>query len=306
MVKADKRHNKYCGEIFGYPPSNKSKEAQYFRKNLICPFRDNDIKCDPDNKISNLTDENGNRLVGNQTGACMAWHNPSWSDDPYPVIICPNRFFENNIIFKFIKKKFFDNKKIIVTGGIGIRPFGTVDGLIGEVIERRDLHLIGKIAHIEYQSDATTGTRGLVESVRDFNDGVDITMKDYNYGLNSKASIKGSSLQIIDKGYLFEELKIPSIWILQDYLFNYLRRIYNFDINDITSELLLQNEYLYFLTTTLNYNEEKDKFFLNIGRCYASSPSKMQASIKKLHSIKKIDLVNGIIRSAKRGSAFII
>ncbi|RLI87383.1 MAG: hypothetical protein DRO98_04220 [Archaeoglobales archaeon] len=285
VVKRHKRHKKYCAEIFGFPPENRSEEAKSYRETFTCPFRGKE--CDPDNKVSNLTDEDGNLLVEGQTGECSVWHNPSWSEEPYPVITCPYRFLEGNVVLNFIKEKFFNNNEIVVAEQVDIPPFGRADALIGEIIKKDDSLDIGRIAHLEYQADGTTGTRGVIECIRDFRQGIDVTKKDYDYGLNSKASVKGASLQMINKGYLFQELRIPSIWVLQDYLFRYLRRIYNFDLEDVTDNpLSSEGKYLYFLITKLEYDKDKKKFILRIDKCYVTTPEDMQKSIMgKTHEI---------------------
>ena len=274
MVRRENYHNKYCAEIFGYPPTNRSKEAEYFRKNKLCPFRGNDLECDPDNKISNLRDHNsGELLVEGQTGACTAWTNPRWSECPYPVIICPYRFFQNNIIFEFIKEKFFESSRIAIIDEVGIGGVGVVDSMAIEIDG-------DKMVHIEYQSDATTGTRELIKSIRDFNRGIQIWNNNYNYGLNSKASIKGSSLQMIMKGFFFQKLRIPSIWVMQDYLFKYMRNnIFPIKVDDVTRKELPNDKYLYFLITKLNYNQNEDRFYLRIDKLYVSTPEEMQRAL---------------------------
>ncbi len=296
MASSDNKHNKYVAEIFGYPPTNTSEKPQSYRRTHICPFMSDNRPCDPDNKISNLTDDEGNRLLTHQTGACTAWHNPSWSDVPYPVIICPYRFFEDNTIFNSIKQQFFDGNNIVVTGEVGIRPFGTADGLIGEIIDQDGFERIGRVAHIEYQSDSTTGTRGIVECIRDSYHGINVTSKNYGYGLNSKASVKGSSLQMIDKGYLFEEIRVPSIWILQDYLFAFFRRTFAFPLQDVTNLPLPKDKFFYFLTVKLVYNQNQDKFNLSTDKYYVTTPEDIQKSITgKQHDIT-LDLLRDKIR----------
>lgn len=299
MVKSSKKHNKYVGEIFGFPPTNKSELAEKYRKNFICPFLTNDMQCDSDNKVSNVADKTGKKLVENQTGACVAWNNPNWSEEPYPVIICPYRFNQDNKIFEFIKNKFFDGNPGILIDEFGVGGAGTVDGIAVEINDEPTK----KILHIEYQSDATTGTRGLVESVRDFINGEEIWKRSYNYGLNSKASIKGSSLQMIDKGFLFESLKIPSIWIMQDYLFNFMREnVFKIPISDVTSSKIPNDKYLFFLTTKLVYNESEDRFKLEIDRLFSSSPDEMQKALSsKIHTVTSVTLLKKIQERIDKG-----
>jgi hypothetical protein len=278
MVSSEKRQNKFCGEIFGYPPSNRSSEAESYRNRYICPFRTGPQECDRDNKVSNLTNPNtGELLVSNQTGACMAWNNPRWSEMPYPVIICPYRFLEGDLVFGAIRNMFLGGGRIAILEELGIGRTGTADGMMVEIDEEDNIE---QLAHIEFQSDCTTGTRGLVESVRDFNDGDQIWDNNYDYGLNSKASIKGSSLQMITKGYFFERYEVPSIWVIQDYLFEYMRqRVYSIPLVEVGNEGLPQDRYLYFMTVKLVYAEEEDVFRLAIDRVFSSTPQEMQNAL---------------------------
>lgn len=271
---------KYVSEIFGYPASNKSTKAANYRSVYICPFTGKE--CDPINKKSNLTDEKtGKLLLNHQSGACSAWYRPRWSPNPYPVIICPFRFREDNVPFNYIKNKFFNNKDVAFIPEIGLQSYGRADWIAADYeLQEKDSLKINEIIHVEFQADCTTGTRELVKCVSDFYKGIDISKKSYSYGLNSKASIKGSSLQIIDKGFLFKRLQKKSIWILQDYLFIYLRKIFPFKIFDAT-EKLPKDKNIFFLVTKLAYIKDEDRYRLEIDKLYATTPEELKDSITK-------------------------
>ena len=206
---------KHVSEIFGYPITNDRPEVLKIREKCLCPFQTvgkMEKECDPVNKKSNLTDDNGKLLLTHQTGACSVFYTHAKSNT-VPVIVCPNRFYEqeNDQIraFEFIQRNFFPKKTLRFVPEIGLGKYGRADWMICEI--NKDSKIID-YNHLEIQSDATTGTEGLVLSVKDFFDGKDISKKQYQYGMNSKASIKGSSLQMIDKGFLFEKLKKKSIF----------------------------------------------------------------------------------------------
>ena len=258
---------KYVSEIFGYPHSNTSAGAQQVRASFQCPYTNNE--CDPINKKSNLTDDStGNLLLEHQTGACSAWYKPNWSGSPYPVIICPFRFYESNTVFNYIKNKFYNNNdEVAFTPEVGMSEIGRADYFATRLVRCKNETELTNPTHIEIQSDGTTGTRGIVECVKDYFDGEDITNIGYGYGLNSKNSIKASSLQMIDKGFFCKELGINSIWILQDYLFLQLQRFFPFTPIEVEDEIT-SGYNIFFITTSLNHSEDENKYTLQIDKCF--------------------------------------
>ena len=106
--------NRYVSEIFGSPPTNKGESVTRIRTNHKCPFYSGfpNGECDPVNKKSNLTDDDGKPLLEHQSGACSVLHMHRGLSTLAPVIICPYRFFEKDkdgkfIVFDYIKQKFF-------------------------------------------------------------------------------------------------------------------------------------------------------------------------------------------------------
>ncbi|MFA5771704.1 MAG: hypothetical protein WC974_03130 [Thermoplasmata archaeon] len=302
--------NRYVSEIFGYPPTNKGGVASKIRKECKCPFCEifKNGECDPVNKKSNLTDVNGKPLLNHQSGACSVLHTHRGSKNPTPVIICPYRFFEKNkddkyIIFDYIKQKFFKGNNLVLVSEIGLGDYGRADGILCQITRNSDNKLtIHDYAHLELQSDATTGTRALVECVRDFFKGVDITKKDYAYGLNSKASIKGSSLQMIDKGYLFKHFKRKSIWIIQDSLFDVLCTIYGIQMTDITNKEPDKKENLIFVVIKSKYDKYTDKYKIKVGKCCSTSPNLMQSAMSNKAPMpnEETDILNKVRKKISR------
>lgn len=275
----------YVSEIFGFPPTNKDKIVESIRKNHICPFQENHIECDPINKKSNLMDDHGKLLLEHQTGACSVFHTFR-SQETKPIIICPYRFLEKNDkseikVFQYIQNKFFSEKEVIFVPEIGLGKYGRADWMICELDMNSGEIEIVDFTHLEFQSDATTNTRELVLCVRDFFNNTDITKKRYSYGLNSKASIKGSSLQMIDKGFLFQKLKKKSIWVIQDTLFEILCEIYNIKMNDITKSDSHENDTLIYVVVSLNYDDKKNIQELEVSKCFSTSVSNLQDAISK-------------------------
>jgi len=299
----------YISEIFGFPPTNKSKEAQIVRQNYLCPFQANGIKCDPVNKKTNLADKNGRLLLTHQTGACSVLHKFRGHTREVPAIICPYRFLEKDIdgkiiVFKFIKEKFFANKNIVIVKEIGLGVYGRADWMIAEYKNENKKEIID-YAHLEFQADATTQTRNLVLCAKDFFDGKDITKESYEYGLNSKASIKGASLQMIDKGYLFQKLGKKSIWVIQDTLFEILCGIYNIKMKDITKTECPIEHNLIFVVVGLEYKPQLNRYNLVVKKCFSTTPSLLQKAMSDKPIIPEKVIKDSILSKLESGDYFI-
>jgi len=80
--------NHPLAEVFGFPIINRSKEAQRFRRNKLCPFNNRVPSCTKDKAKSPL-------------GVCSIFH------DDTPVITCPVRFRERWVIAEDAAKFFF-------------------------------------------------------------------------------------------------------------------------------------------------------------------------------------------------------
>ena len=281
---------KNVSEIFGF--NSGFTEKNKYRKNFICPYTNDE--CDRVNKKSNLQDDQGNMLLAHQTGACSCNYKPNHANVFKPVIICPYRFEEKNdenktIVFKKIKDYFFKNKKIIFKKEIGLKGYGRADFMIGIY----DNNKLVDYAHCEFQSDATTGTRGIVQCVKDFYENKSIA-KNYNFGLNTKATIKGFSLQMIDKGFLFKKLGKTSIWVMQDHLVDTFEKIYNLDLTEDKTFNPVSSNNIYIVETQLNLKNGQ-KYKLNVSRILNVSPEQIQKALSKKDPIKNdyiLDQIN--------------
>ena len=299
---------RYVSEIFGYPPTNKTEHINKIRKEFKCPFYSGfpNGQCDPVNKKSNLTDDDGNLLLKHQSGACSVIHMHRGLTNSSQVIICPYRFFERDkygklVIFEYIKQKFFAGKDLILVPEIGLGVYGRADGILCQISQKgADEFAVHDYAHLELQSDATTGTRELVQCVKDFFDGEDVTHKNYTYGLNSKASIKSSSLQMIDKGYLFNHFGKKSIWIIQDSLFYILCNIYNIKMSDITDCEPKKEENLIFVVVISKYDKKEDRYKLEVSKCYSTSPNLLQKAISEKAPIIESDIMDSVLAKISR------
>lgn len=294
--------NRYVSEIFGYPPSNKDKNAKNVRSKFLCPFYSGfpNGQCDPVNKKSNLTDDDGTPLIKHQSGACSVMHNHRGTSTVAPIIICPYRFYEKDssgkiIVLEYIKNKFFSGKNMVFVPEIGLGVFGRADGMLCEIVSNNNLLTIKDYAHIEFQADATTATRELVQCVKDFFDGEDVSQNNYTYGLNSKASIKGSSLQMIDKGYLFRHFGKKSIWIIENSLFEVLCSVYNVQMKDITKSNPNADENLIFVVVKLVHNSKIDSYEIKVDKCYCTSAGALQNAISNKAPIRESVIIDSVL-----------
>ena len=294
---------KYASEIFGYPPTNKTKTATKTREKVKCPFYSGfpDGECDPINKKSNLTDDGGDLLLDHQSGACSVIHMHRGLTNTNQVIICPYRFFEKDssgksIVLRYIKKKFFHDKDLFFVPEIGLGTYGRADGILCQISKKKENEFdVNDYCHIELQSDSTTATRELILCVKDFFDGKDVTKKNYAYGLNSKSSIKSSSLQMIDKGYLFKHFNKKSIWVMQDSLFHVLCSVYNVEMTDITYSDPVDDENLVFVIVNLEYNKKEDRSELKILGCFSTSPDLLQKAISNKTPIEESIIIGSVM-----------
>jgi hypothetical protein len=82
---------------------------------------------------------------------------------------------------------------------------------------------------IEFQSDSTTGTGPLVQSLKDFMAGINILENRYNFGINTYDTIKRSITQLFNKGIVYETWGIKSYWVIQEYIYVNLVKRYGLE-----------------------------------------------------------------------------
>ena len=163
-------------EIFGYPVLNRSDEATHIRGRHWCPFQN--TRC---NKKS--------RLIDFPFGVCSAEHNGAVH------IICPRRFDEQgsiegvSVVLEDTAKHYFgDFDNIIAFPEVRLPKIGNIDFVL--VKHKPMKPEVEDFVSVEYQSDSTTSTGGLVQGIRDFFDADDWEDISYSFGMNTYDSIK--------------------------------------------------------------------------------------------------------------------
>lgn len=81
---------------------------------------------------------------------------------------------------------------------------------------------------VEFQSDSTTSTGGLVQGIRDFFEGEDVQKRTYKFGMNTYDSIKRAITQLMNKGIVYEIWDTKSYWVIQEYIYTNLVNRYGF------------------------------------------------------------------------------
>lgn len=160
-------------------------------------------------------------------GVCSAEH----GGEVYAI--CPHRFDERGSVdgvskvLEDIARNYFGNLNNIMTfSEVKLPNVGIIDHVI---LRHRPLKPeVEDFVAVEFQSNSTTGTGGLVESMRDFLDGRDISARSYKFGMNTYDSIKRTVTQLMNKGVVYENWGTKCYWVIQEYFYKNLVRRYGF------------------------------------------------------------------------------
>ncbi|GAB4203928.1 MAG: hypothetical protein OHK0022_28620 [Roseiflexaceae bacterium] len=161
-------------------------------------------------------------------GTCSVVHGIKHSQG---VVICPHRFLERRQIFLdciHLLTLHEPGNELHIISEISI-PGGNVDYVLASVKGERVVDFVG----IEIQALDTTGTiwperQRFLQSV-----GIPVREEDIHssspYGINWKMSAKTILVQLHHKVETFENINKHFVIVLQDALFDYIRREFNFD-----------------------------------------------------------------------------
>ncbi len=201
-------------EIFGYPIWNRTREAQDARRDYWCPFQE--IQC-----------TKKSRLIEFPFGVCSTEHGGGFR------AICPNRFEErgsidgvSKVIEDITLHYFGDSNNIIVFPEVNLPNIGNIDYVL--VRHKPMKPEVDDFISVEFQSNSTTSTRGLVNGMTEFLQGYDIQSKSYEFGMNTYDSIKRAVTQLMNKGIVYELWDTKCYWVIQEYIFANLVNRYGF------------------------------------------------------------------------------
>jgi hypothetical protein len=190
---------KHPAEVFGYPISDHSPEAQDARQRHWCPFVDK--VCDKKS-----------RLIDYPMGVCSV----TYRDDV--IAVSPRRFRQDDIVFKDVAAHYFgDLNNLMVFDEVNLRGVGNFDFVM---VRHKPLSAqIEDFVVIEFQTGQTTSTGKLVDALCDFMAGHSVAGGSYNFGLNLYDIWKRAYTQILNKGVVLENWGHRIYWVTQERVF---------------------------------------------------------------------------------------
>ena len=208
-------------EIFGYPIGNRSAEAEGIRERHWCPFVNR-----PCNKKS--------RLIDYPFGVCSAEHNGEIHT------ICPRRFEEqgsiegvSRVLEDVALHYFGDFNNTIAFPEVRLPNVGNIDYVL--VRHKPMKPEVEDFVSVEFQSDSTTSTGGLIQGILDFFQGRDLQEQTYKFGMNTYDSIKRAITQLMNKGIVYETWDTKCYWVVQEYIYANLVNRYGFKTDGFSS-----------------------------------------------------------------------
>ena len=192
-------------EIFGFPSANREDSAEEVRRRHWCPFMQS--AC---NKKS--------RLLDFPFGVCTVEHGGGIR------AVCPHRFDERGtlegvpIVLENIANHYFgDINNTVIFSELALPGVGRIDYVI--VRHKPMTREVDDFTTVEIQSDSTTSTGKLVEGMRDFQQGIDVSLKSYGFNMNTYDSIKRAITQLMNKGIVYEHWGTKCYWVIQEYIY---------------------------------------------------------------------------------------
>ena len=209
-------------EIFGYPPLNRSETAELARSRHRCPFL-------------GTTCDKKSRLIDFPFGVCSVEHRGEFKT------ICPRRFEERDrsvgisLVLKNTALHYFGSTdNTVVFPEVSLPNVGVIDYVI--VRHKVMQSEIDDFVTVEFQSDSTTSTGGLVRGLQDFVEGRNITQESYRFGINTYDSIKRAITQLMNKGIVYEAWNTKCYWVIQEYIFRNIVSRYGFKSDGFSEE----------------------------------------------------------------------
>ena len=201
-------------EIFGYPTWDQSPEAREARRRHWCPFQGRTC-----NKKS--------RLIDFPFGVCSVKHGDGLR------AICPHRFDEPGSIegvsraLEDVALHYFGGfDNVVAFREVRLPKVGNIDYVL--VRHRPMKPEVDDFVSVEYQSDSTTSTGGLVQAISEFSEGHDIDSRSYQFGINTYDSLKRAITQLMNKGIVYEAWGTKCYWVIQEYIYANLVNRYGF------------------------------------------------------------------------------
>ena len=155
--------------------------------------------------------------------------------------ICPHRFDERGalegvpIVLENLAKHYFgDVNNTVIFSELRLPNVGRIDYVI--VRHKPMTREVDDFTAVEIQSDSTPSTGKLVDGMRDFHDGNDLSFKSYGFNMNTYDSIKRAITQLMNKGIVYEHWGTKCYWVIQEYIYANLVNRYGFKLDGFTQE----------------------------------------------------------------------
>ena len=209
-------------EIFGFPAANREDAAEEVRRRHLCSFMQS-------------TCDKKSRLLDFPFGVCSVEHSGGIR------AVCPHRFGERGalegvpIVLENIATHYFgDINNTVIFSELALPGVGRIDYVI--VRHKPMTREVDDFTTVEIQSDSTTSTGKLVEGMRDFQQGNDLSLKSYGFNMNTYDSIKRAITQLMNKGIVYEHWGTKCYWVIQEYIYANLVNRYGFKLDGFTQE----------------------------------------------------------------------
>lgn len=194
-------------EVFGHFCNSVSEAAQEARRNHWCPFLN--AKC-----------IKRSRLVDKPVGTCSVRFGEK------RVLICPERFRQDNIVMGAIADHYFHSRdNLMVFEEISLPEVGRFDHVM---VKHKPLSQeIEDFIVVEFQGGETTSTGKLIRSFKECMAGDSVEGKDYAFGLNMADIWKRTFTQVLTKGMVMESWGQKIYWVVQEPVYQDFLNRYN-------------------------------------------------------------------------------
>lgn len=233
---------KHLAEYFGYSFTDLSDEAQNARNTQYCPFIEKECKkprkSEPHIKV----------------GVCTVGYKGKWLERHEPVIICPYRFYQEEVFTTVVEKYFGDlsnDYEIVWVPEVSMDSGGSIDFVAVKLRKYGDLKTIEDFVCVEFQAGGTTGTPWA--GVLEFKEHKKLLKKSYKFGINwANEFAKTMMQQVYKKGHIIESWRKKIIFVFQDVGLKYLEGSYDTSGLRQTSE----EDSILFYTFKLVWNDD--------------------------------------------------
>lgn len=255
-------NDKKAIEIFGQP-INLIDIDRIVKYRYLCPFINRECT-------------KQSRIINYPMGVCCVQFQGS------EIIICPERFKENEIVFKDIANQFFGStNNTMVFNEVKIKNFGSFDFVL---VKHKPLSAkIEDFIIIKFQSDSTTGTGKLVNNIKDIFAKKKIGIS-YAFGMNTYNTIKLSFIQMLMKGQVAEYWNKNIIWVMQDFIFSNM--VNRFHLSRKSFGNRKRNHFFLYSLKRL-----KDRISLQLDNKYSYTIAELKKAFENEHLPKLEDFI---------------